>query len=657
MAAFRPCLLILWLHIQTSFTQSPSFFEWQYPLWSKHNELRSQVATGSVSGQPFATNMEQLFYESNMEQVPLKHALQCNYTHNTDLSDDMKSIKDELSFKMSEVEPFGENIAYFQSSNEPFLSPTQLQDIIEEQWFIPNIYDYLTGQCIANPTDSDCVAYQRLLWARTRYMACGVSLCPSLHFPDDDRIDTISNAVFIVCNYWPSYDKDELPIYQTSTVPDDDDIMDHVCTECAADRSNECTDGLCAGCAAPNYNYCQDRIPEVCEGASSTACDPIMQLYCAFTCFCSEDDWIPQIECSDLYLDAPIHDECQRLGWYDVPQIEKNASVIECADGYSLASMENIDFVEDNCLLSEDAEKLDDVIRIAGKRYKPNGIAIGMIRYDIGCDWNEQYSFGVIPTQNGIQCGDRKQLFVCVQDGNTSAPTSAPTEGPTFSPTIEPTAFDTTLDVEVPATTEEYEPFRMYLVFPDNKHMDSRRLSSDNHGDPIPLYPAHGVHVSLPIENEIGFGYEFSLASKGKHESEIGLSQIMYAIETNKCEVVNEEWIQFKLFEQGIGIESIVYNVRRTDDADKGWMNIVIDVEDYRLKFDVLYRFMIDVSLLRDNCESLSHPIYGKTVGNFDIEKNHFIVKGLKSITCCDLNHSNEPNLYKFWMNMSIKFA
>ena len=40
-------------------------------------------------------------------------------------------------------------------------------------------------------------------------------ICLSLQMPNGHS--PLTNAAFIVCNYWPSYDKDELPIYKTQT--------------------------------------------------------------------------------------------------------------------------------------------------------------------------------------------------------------------------------------------------------------------------------------------------------------------------------------------------------------------------------------------------------------------------------------------------------
>ena len=70
-------LLLLLLSIKCVLSIEP-FFHWDYSLWTKHNQLRSNIATGTMfltHNQPFATNMEQILYDKNLESIPLNHAL------------------------------------------------------------------------------------------------------------------------------------------------------------------------------------------------------------------------------------------------------------------------------------------------------------------------------------------------------------------------------------------------------------------------------------------------------------------------------------------------------------------------------------------------------------------------------------------------------
>ncbi len=38
-------------------------------------------------------------------------------------------------------------------------------------------------------------------------MACGVSICPELYLPNNQKIS--KPVAYIICNYWPTYDKDK----------------------------------------------------------------------------------------------------------------------------------------------------------------------------------------------------------------------------------------------------------------------------------------------------------------------------------------------------------------------------------------------------------------------------------------------------------------
>ena len=445
-------IILLILNIQCFLSQSPPFFEWEYSIWTKHNELRSKVARGLLSdyNQPFSNNMEEILYDTNLQTIPLNHALNCNFSYNKNLQRQADAIQDILSFNFSKLDQFGENIAW--DSSGPLLTFDRLQKIIQTQWFdnIYPYYDYYNSQCLFNSSLYDninCNLYEKLLWAKTRYMACGVSICPSLPLNDKDNT-IVNNAAFIVCNYWPSFDKDELPIYNTTQISvenvthnndddddDDDDNNNLLCSQCPSDRSTQCIKGLCSGCPAPNFNYCQDRII-VCDSLIDKCnSDPIAQLYCPFTCNCNQNDLIPDEKCHDLYLNLPTsqpteipttlptlnNDECDRLGWYDVEMLENDQN-IKCRQGYSLPIIDSIDYVIDMCLNNEDINMINHELPIT--KIKPYGIAIDWIKYQVGCDWNSNYDKGVIVTHTGIKCGDREQLFICIPNQiNTLLPT------------------------------------------------------------------------------------------------------------------------------------------------------------------------------------------------------------------------------------------
>ncbi len=358
-----------------------------------------------------STNMEHILYHSTLETIPLNHAL----------NKQIKQIENKLSFKIFDGiflnNQFGENIAYDDSIGA-FLDANNLKNIIKQQWFdIHKYYNYNNNKC--DPLQ-DCNSYQKLLWAKTRYIACGVSICPELYLPNNQKIS--KPVAYIVCNYWPTYDKDEIPIYKTVSIKNDNKITNNICTQCPMDRT-QCNNGLCSGCPAPNYNYCQDRLPICAESKDKCENDLLIHIYCAYTCLCSRNDLIPETQCNNLYLYqpsisptiSPINNNCQRLGWYDVSEIETNSN-IKCSNGYILPNNnELIEYILNNCLYNNDINKLNDIIYIGPITYKQHGIAMNWPQYNKGgCDWDNNYNNDVILTHNGYKCGDAKQLFICI---------------------------------------------------------------------------------------------------------------------------------------------------------------------------------------------------------------------------------------------------
>lgn len=568
-------------------------------MYTKHNELRQRIATGNVENQPFATNMEQLLYDSALESIALKHALQCNFTYNPSLNVDATNLKDNLSFTLSDRYPFGENIAYDVSG--PALTADKLQDIIEEQWFAGHqYYDYHSSTCHSyshSGTLDECKSYEKLAWATTRYMACGVSICPSLSLPDGN---SISPAAFIVCDYWPSFDAQHLSIYDTNPdVNSPEDIGDSLCSECPSDRRDECLDGLCGGCGSSRYHFCQNRLDDaICDGLKDDCdTDVVVHISCTQTCQCEPSDFIPDTECDSLYIsptspsttavqEIPDNNSCIYKGWYDVTNIENGAD-IQCPDGYTLPNIHTIPFVEDHCLKDGDSEMLDHRLPVLG--IAPYGIAIGDVQYGVGCDWNSDYVDGVIPTHSGIKCGDGEQLFICISDtvptraptsaptaGPTFAPTDAPTEGPTAGPTSAPTSgptagpshspipntmtpVNTTYDVDLPSTTEseKLEPFRMWLIFPNfgnglhsentggavtprellSMEMDPT-INATGSNEMMALYPSRGISISRPIDKRNLYGYRFNVTRNFVDSKPMSLSRIEYAIDAEDCNLI-----------------------------------------------------------------------------------------------------------------------
>merc|ERR1712244_118762 len=152
----------------------------------------------------------------------------------------------------------------------------------------------------------------------------------------------------------------------------------------------------------------------------------------------------------------------------------------------------------------------------------------------------------------------------------------------------------------------------------------------------------------------------------------VSLSQILYTVDVNSCDLdvesMDASMVRFKLFrkdnDEWIEIQSIGYTVklRKNEEFDKNmkWIDITIDIiDDHGLMFDVSYMFIVDASSLlhgSNGCVALSHPIYAKSFGNFNIEKNNFMVNVLNTIMFSDNNDNHKVNPYKHWIKMSLLF-
>lgn len=270
-------------------------FEWEFALWHKHNQLRNLVASGNIINQPSATNMEYILYDSNWQSsIPLIHSQQCIFKKNNQRNTIAQQlVTSQFSFSADfSIDPIGENIAWLKLNDTLKFTYDMLQDVIVEQWFNQHYnFDYFLQSCnnskLANDFLNYCVNYIQLVWSNTRYMACGVSICPNLYFEDNNEY--ISNSAFIVCDYWPSfrnytrYIENLFPPYNTDDNRYSNASGNSICSECPNDRrqcgnddfmdefesdvmensmyiiKQDDVDSLCYGCPEPDYHFCQSR--------------------------------------------------------------------------------------------------------------------------------------------------------------------------------------------------------------------------------------------------------------------------------------------------------------------------------------------------------------------------------------------------------------
>ncbi|XP_063703640.1 venom allergen 5-like isoform X2 [Culicoides brevitarsis] len=146
--------------------------EEKYEILREHNMLRQQVAMGQVSGQPGASNMQEMEWDENLARRAQQWASQCIYEHDPNRFDDRFSI--------------GQNLAIIWSS-----APLQEGDFPGRvrKWFNEvNIYTWGQGWTVRTGH------YSQMIWAGTNLVGCGFS-----YYRAQGRYNKL-----YVCNYGPA---------------------------------------------------------------------------------------------------------------------------------------------------------------------------------------------------------------------------------------------------------------------------------------------------------------------------------------------------------------------------------------------------------------------------------------------------------------------
>jgi hypothetical protein len=208
-----------------------------------HNRYRTLTAQGSTYGQPSASNMNQLLWDTGLEKIAQDYSAKCIWAHNSNRNSDMANNADLASFDYTN-QPVGENL-FLTSASENLAAV--LQGI--QYWY--DEYTYYTygvmstsGSC---QSGQQCGHYTQLVWGNTRYVGCGYTKCPSVS-------GGFGNSVLLVCNYY----------FAGNIIGNYPYKVGSSATACGSDRSSQ--DGLCSGCPSPYWDsYC-------CEYCSSGTC-------------------------------------------------------------------------------------------------------------------------------------------------------------------------------------------------------------------------------------------------------------------------------------------------------------------------------------------------------------------------------------------------
>jgi len=210
------------------------------------NQYRSLTAQGSTPNQPSATGMNQLLWDEGLAKVAQNYSSKCIWGHNPNRASQLKGYLNSATFDYVN-QYLGENLFI---STGPETIDTVLAGIA--YWY--NEHQYYTygpvegaGTC---QSGQQCGHYTQLVWAKTRYVGCGYTKCPTVQ-----NLPTFTNAILFACDYYFAGNYvDDYP-YETGDG----------CSQCPGDR-NTCQDGLCTGCPSRSWDtYC-------CEYCSSSRC-------------------------------------------------------------------------------------------------------------------------------------------------------------------------------------------------------------------------------------------------------------------------------------------------------------------------------------------------------------------------------------------------
>jgi hypothetical protein len=443
-------------------------FNWRYALYTLHNDLRSEIAQGAFydSGSQrwkSARNMDTMVYSYALEATAMAFASKCQARHSDAVA--RENIKQTvLASSVADFEGYaqfstlGENVAWTSMTDTTGLGFDSLQALVLSNWWTTRYQSLNTNYrstssvastavsaaCDSSGTDfndgvtSVCRAPTNMAYGRGRYIGCAVNQCPTLSFADGS---SVTDASLIVCYYWQFQEYWDpqsyyFPIYKEITAP----ATQTACDSCPTDRDS-CANNLCdSSCVAPAYYactydqaFCTNQV--ICS--STTACIK----YCPNLCGkCNVAlDRTPPATCV-------AHDvcACYRMGWRKASQMRDtpDQSSKTCPESYRLPTA----FAEaTDCMVTNDYTRMAQVINTpSGGSYFPYSLALGYPSMtECYCDWcpkNQPLcnTCGLdtnIQGHNGLKCGDRDQLFICMYEPPTGAPTTMPTTSPSMHPT------------------------------------------------------------------------------------------------------------------------------------------------------------------------------------------------------------------------------
>eukprot|EP01083_Nonionella_stella_P165764 552414_1 len=221
-------------------------FEWEpqdiQDILDAHNIYRSETANGNTTApfngtQPTAANMNKLFWDPALEKIATDYAKTCpGVAFNRNRHSDLENAQSIATFTFTPPSYVGEN-RLASSLTTPAMTYVWA-DYAAFYYYDDNVCMVTVG----------CDPYKQVVWARTRYVGCGFSIC-------EDQ----SHPTLFVCNYWPA---------SLGRTPY---IKGTPCSECENDRLL-CENGLCAGGMSSDFVTGNINVDQCDDGTGRNQC-------------------------------------------------------------------------------------------------------------------------------------------------------------------------------------------------------------------------------------------------------------------------------------------------------------------------------------------------------------------------------------------------
>jgi len=232
-------------------------------ILDEHNYYRSLTALGYTPGYPAATDIESLIWDPALASVAQSYADQCVWNHNANRKTQFYATSGQTMWYDSNDIGVGENLyAFAPGSDDPSSIVWGIGSWYNEypNWSYTQSYP---GTCQSGKI---CGHFTQLVWGNTRYVGCGVTLCPNGLNGWTNRASTI-----VVCDYWPPGNYGGRPIYNSAS------NADEVASECNGRHGDNAVSGLCEGCFSSYNTQCtwneySTCSPDDCAGDTCTHC-------------------------------------------------------------------------------------------------------------------------------------------------------------------------------------------------------------------------------------------------------------------------------------------------------------------------------------------------------------------------------------------------